>query len=208
MKTVSLLLAALCLSVFTGCGAAPIVLPHIVPIVDPAASGPMAEAVGIGPNIVEVTARHADGTVFYHQLNHNLKTTDGIDIIAVCLGGNGCPLSLTWLNLSNDSAAPAAGDCVAPGNAASCPFPGLISTNGLAPAQGTFSHSSGTNTYSLSKTWTATGTVSNVQKAAVSGFNLSTCTNYGCYFVFENSFTPVSLNANDQITVQWTVTIT
>lgn len=185
MKKFALLSAVVCLFV---CGLAAQTMP--------------ADGVQVGPNIVEVIVRHADGTVFYHHVGHNLKTTYGVDYVAQNLGGSLTPITAQTINLSTDSGSPSAGDCTS----TTCTLTGIVTTNGLAPHIATYAHTGGTNTYTLVNTWTATGTVANLQKAAVALQSLSSCSGL-CGFVFENTFTPVTLNANDQLQITWTITI-
>jgi hypothetical protein len=68
----------------------------------------------------------------------------------------------------------------------------------LLRAQGTFSHTTGTASYTVSKTFTATATVS-AQKAGM--FNAAT----GGTMCFENTFSAVTLNSGDTLTITWTV---
>jgi len=197
MKKFALLCAVVCLSIGAIAQTAP------------------AEGVST-TNIVCVEARHADGTPFYHHCGHNLKTTAGIDFMATAIGSSAYPYSSLGppevINLSNDSASPAAGDCVT--YTSSCTFPGVLQNSGMLAATATYAHTAGTSTYTLTHTWTATGTVSNIQKVSVSwqplasgGGGCSVGPSGPCSYIFENTFTPVSLSANDQLQVTWTVTI-
>jgi hypothetical protein len=189
---------------------------------------PIQNNMKVGPNKVEVVARHcaayaktehtflwfgkktvidsaacaADpSTVYFREVNFNLKTTGGIDVIAKQLADTAAqPASGNYIALSTDAGAPAAGDCAA--GSAACTLTGEISTNGLARAQAVFAHTNGTSTYTLSKTWTATGTHTNVQKAGV--FNAASSGT----MIFENTFTATTLNNTDQIQLTWTITIT
>lgn len=153
-------------------------------------------------NMVTVTARHADGTVFYVATMHNLKTTGGIDCIASqisntstqCAAGN-------YIALSSSLSSPSAGDCAA--GSSTCTLTGEITTNGLARHQATYAHSSGTSTYTLSYTWTATGTVSTVTGVGV--FNASSSGTMLFETLFSNG--NASLVATDQLSVVWTNTI-
>ena len=221
MKKFSLLIAVACLSVSAAVAQSGVTFAaHQMPSHDGAAIGERMtvtagdhqtgnspalspDKVSIGPNIVCVDHLR-NGVTLSHECSHNLKTTWGIDFIASDLSGTPLGAPFNWINLSTSSSAPAAGDCVT----VPCTLAGLISTNGLSPASATYAHTAGTSTYSLAYTWTATGTEANVQKAAISaGGGLVGCSSNTCGFVFENTFTPVSLNTNDQLTITWTITI-
>ena len=182
----------------------------------------------IGPNMVHIVGRHCQhymtkhhkflffgkklvidsaacqadpSTIFYEETNHNLKTYGGIDLIASQLANTSTPgATSNYLALSTDSTAPAQSDC--PAGSAACSLTSELTTNGLARHQGTFGHTNGQSTLTLTYTWTdTTAGTSNIQKAAV--FN---ATSSGT-MTFENTFTPVSLNVGDQLQVTWTVTL-
>lgn len=134
-----------------------------------------------------------DGNQIYHYESHNLITNAGKDFISAQVGSttpgtNGA----NYIALSSNSAAPAATDTS---------LTGEINTNGLNRAQGTYSHTAGTNTFTVTKTFTATGTVSDVQKTGL--FTASS----GGTMMAENTFSTADLIANDQLTVTWTITI-
>lgn len=155
-------------------------------------SGDPRDGITIGPNMVCVTARHADGVEFYHKCNHNLKTTVGIDAMIAQVGSTSAqPASFDYLALSSDTGAPVIGDTT---------LASEITTNGLGRHIATYAHTSSTSTWTEIYTWTATGTVSNVQKAGL--FNASSSGTLG----FENTFSPVTLNLNDQLQLTWTIT--
>ena len=159
------------------------------------------EGLQIGPNMVEITARHADGTVFYHYVSHNLKTLGGIDLIASQIANTSSPAATSnYIALSTDSTAPSQNDCGA--GSSSCTLTSEITTNGLGRQKASYSHTNGQATLALSYTFTdTTGATSNIQKAAV--FNASTSGT----MTFENTFTPVSLNVGDQLQLTWTITL-
>jgi len=145
---------------------------------------------------VHIIAQHADGTVFYDNAVHNLRTTGGADWQAAVMGGSQ-PNPVTYIALTNDAAAAAAGDCAAGSTA--CTLASEITTNGLARHVATYAHTNGTNTWALTYTWTATGTQS-VQKAGM--FNAASSGT----MVFETNFTQVNLVATDTLGATWTVT--
>lgn len=148
---------------------------------------------------VHIVARHADGAPFYDQEIHNLRTTGGADWQASAMGNTATqPASATYIGLTNDATAPAAGDCAASSSA--CTLTSEITTNGLARHQGTYAHTGGTASWTLAYTWTATG-AQGVQKAGM--FNAASSGT----MVFEAAFSPVTLASSDTLTVTWTVSI-
>ena len=148
---------------------------------------------------VHIVAAHADGTVFYDESIHNLRTTGGADWQAAAMAATSAqPAASNYIALTNDATTPAAGDC--PAGSSTCTLTNEIVTNGLSRAQGTYAHSSGTSSYTLTHTFTATGTQS-AQKAGI--FNAASSGT----MVFEASFTQVSLGSTDTVTVTWTVSI-
>lgn len=150
-----------------------------------------SDGLKIGPNMVCGKVIRA-GVVIHEWCNHNLKTTVGLDAMVAQVGTTGSqPASFTYLALSSDSGAPVIGDTT---------LASEIATNGLSRHVATYAHTGGTNSWTETYTWTATGAVSNVQKAGL--FNASSSGTMG----FENSFSPVSLNTNDQLQLTWTIT--
>ena len=132
----------------------------------------LTEDISALPNIVHVVARHADGTVFADTITHNLRTCGGLDWQANSMSAtSGRPAAANYIALTNDGTAPPMGDCAtgftgdcAPGST-TCTLTSEITTNGLARVQATYAHSNGSLNYTLTNTFTATGTQS-VQKAA------------------------------------------
>lgn len=164
----------------------------------PPANVHISDAAVTKPVNVHVVARHANGSVFYDNWVHNLRTTGGADWQAAVMGNAGSqPAAANYIALSNNSVAPAAGDCAA--GSSTCTLSGEISSNGLARHAATYSHSNGTNVYSDTYTWTASGTQS-VQEAG--WFNASSSGT----MVFEAAFSQVNLVATDTFTATWTVT--
>jgi len=163
--------------------------PHVVNIPD--------STVIYKPVNVHIIARHADGTVFVDNWVHNLRTTGGADWQANAMAGTSQPAAITYIALSNNSSAPAAGDCAA--GLSTCTLSGEISTSGLARHAATYSHTNGTNTFADTYTWTASGTQS-VQEAG--WFDASSSGT----MVFEAAFTQVNLVSTDTFTATWTVT--
>ena len=164
--------------------------PHVVNIPD--------STVIYKPVNVHIIARHADGTVFVDNWVHNLRTTGGADWQANVETGTPQPAPIAYFALSSNSVPAAAGDC--PAGSTSCTLSGEISTLGLARASDTYSHTNGTNTFSGTHTWMATGTQSNIQEAG--WFNAPS----GGTMALEISFAPVNVEANFTISCTWFVT--
>jgi hypothetical protein len=140
---------------------------------------------------VDIVARHADGTEFYHYSGKNLLMNAGriwmhnqvyTNTSAGTVGSN-------FIAVTTDSAAPAAGDTTLTSEIASGGLSRAVATT-ITPPTG-----SGNQT-TLAKTFTATATHTNVQKAGL--FNAS------CH---ETTFTAVTLNSIDTLTITWTTTL-
>lgn len=147
--------------------------------------------------VVDAKACAADSTtVFYREITPNLLTNAGKDKIAAQLSSAGTAASATavckWIALTNTAITPAVGDTT---------LSGEIATNGLSrAAAATLTHTNGTSTFVIANVFTATGTQAS-QAAAV--FD-ATSTGNMC---FENTYTAVTLNNTDTLTVTWTVTL-
>lgn len=139
-----------------------------------------------------------DGTRGYYthwvaQGGKNLLTDAGRDFLLLQgyqttgLSSNGA----NYIALSTDSTAPADADTT---------LTGEITTGGLARAQGQVSHTTGENTTRVTKVFTATATHTSVQKTG-----LFTASSSGT-LVHEYLASAVTLAANDQLQVMWTVT--
>jgi hypothetical protein len=147
---------------------------------------------------VHVVARHSDGAIFSDQWTHNLRTTGGADWQASAMANTSAqPASCNYVAVTNDATAPAAGDCAAGSSA--CTLTSEISTNGLARAQGTYAHSNGTASYTVAKTFSASGT----QASQKSGLFNASSSGTMC---FEATYSAVTVNSGDTLTITWTVT--
>jgi hypothetical protein len=140
------------------------------------------------PNLVHLIARHADGTIFYDQTVHNLRTNAGLNWQFNQMAGTTAGVC-TYIALSNDTAAPSATDTA---------LAAEITANGLARATATPAHSGNTSSYTLTYTFTATGTQS-AQKAGL--FNAASSGT----LCFENTFSAVAMNSGDTLQVVWTL---
>jgi len=138
-------------------------------------------------NTVRIEARHPDGTVFAVRKSHNLRTNAGGDWQSAQMAGTPGAACL-YIALTNDSTAPGATDTT---------LTSEIAASGLTRAVGSYTAVSHTQ-YTVGKTFTATGTVS-AQKAG-----LFTASSSGT-MCFEDAFTSITLNNNDQLVFTWTV---
>lgn len=133
---------------------------------------------------------------------HNLHNTGGTDFThyqCYTATGTGATSSITtatigsnYIALTSDSVAPAAGDTT---------LASEIAVNGLARAQATtLTHTASTNVTTLSKTFTASGVFTAVQKGAL--FNAASAG------VMNHEFTFASTNLASGDQIQLTITIT
>lgn len=143
--------------------------------------------------VVDVLACAADpSTLYYSHTDHNLRTTAGGDWQSSVMGNTAAqPASCNYIAVSADATAPAAADTV---------LAGEISSNGLSRAIGTYAHSNGTASYTVQKVFSATGTQAS-QKTGL--FNASSSGT----MCFENTYTSVTVNNGDTLTVTWTINI-
>jgi len=126
------------------------------------------------------------GVDFIHYQGYTATSTGSTSSISVATIGS------NYLALTTDSAVPSAGDTS---------LASEIVTNGLQRAQcTTITHTASTNVTTLSKTFTASGTFTAVQKGALFNASSSGVMNH------EFTFASTNLNSGDQI--QLTITIT
>ncbi|MGH9878456.1 MAG: hypothetical protein ACRD5H_12535, partial [Nitrososphaerales archaeon] len=153
--------------------------------------GGSIQEVSVSGHVVVSVMRQ--GNEVYRFEDHNLITNAGKDFISAQIGSTSAASNgANYIALSSDSTAPAATDTS---------LAGEISGNGLDRAQGTYSHTPGTDTYTVQRAFTATGAVSNIQKTGL--FTAP----FGGTMMAENTFSSVSLISGDQLTVTWTITI-
>lgn len=168
----------------------------LVLMVLPMAAQEVSDGLKVGPNTVEVTVVR-QGKVIYHGISKNLITNGGKDWLANIMSAtSGPPAQANYIGLTANSTAPAATDTS---------LTSEINASGVSRLQGTFAHSNGTNTYTLTGVWTASGTVASIQKAGL--FNASSSGT----MVFETAFPvspgPITLASGDQLTLTWTITL-
>lgn len=153
----------------------------------------LVENFGIGR--AKATFQHIrDGVVIWEQTTENQITNAGRDFLhqqgyqTSGLGANG----LNYIALTNTAVTPGATDTT---------LSGEITTNGLARAQGTVTHTAGTNTTTVAKTFTCATAPQSCQAAA-----LFTAASVGT-MNHELTFTQRSLQIGDQISVTYTITL-
>jgi len=160
-------------------------------------------------NVVTITARHADGTVFHQEKVHNLVTNAGFLAIAHALSDTAAqPASANYIALACDDCSGTNTATVDVGDTAiSTSGTGSteITDHGLARAQGTPAYSVGSDpkVYTVAKVFTSTtGTISANKVALLNASSSGT-------LYYEAAFTKVTLNGanGDTLTVTWTVTL-
>lgn len=147
---------------------------------------------GMSPHGYVTVTVTRDGQEIYHNEQHNLITSAGKDFISTQIGNNATGSNgANYIALTNTAITPAAGDTT---------LSGEIATNGLTRAQGAYAHTNGQNSYTVSKTFTATGST------AAQAAGLFTASSAGTMMA-ENTFSAVSLASGDQLTITWTITL-
>ncbi len=143
-----------------------------------------------------------DGNEVYRHEDHNLITNAGKDFISAQIGstspGNN---GANFIALSVNTAAPAAGDTA---------LAGEITSGGLERSQGAYAHTNGQNTFTITEQFSATATHTAVQKAGL--FTAAVTGTPGAggddgTMVAENTFSSVTLQNGDQLTITWTITL-
>jgi len=154
-------------------------------------------------NRVEYTARHADGTVFYHSVSYNLRTNAGGDYQSAQMGGSASTTTCQYIGLASDSSNSNVGTVAATDTVLSTSGTGSTeySTLGLSRAVGSYTLTSHTQ-FTISKTFTASGSATNVNK---SGLFASATGVSGTPMCFEDLFTAVSLSNLDTLAITWTI---
>jgi hypothetical protein len=135
-----------------------------------------------------------DGQEIYHHEDHNLITDAGKDSISAQIGSTSPGANgANYIALSSSTATPAAGDTT---------LASEITTGGLARSQGDYAHTNGEDTFTVTETFTASASHTDVRLAGL--FTASS----GGTMMAENTFTSVSLANGDQLTITWTITLT
>ena len=127
---------------------------------------------------------------------HNLLTNNGRDQFHNYLYGNQTSgsqgIAFIYMSLVENSGAPAATDTVVSGEL----------SGSMTRTSGTYAHTNGTNTSTITKTFTCTDTqYSGIQKSGLHNTPTSTVLSH------QNTFTPTALVSGDQLQVTWTLTL-
>jgi hypothetical protein len=109
------------------------------------------------------------------------------------MGNSSQPVSARWIGLTTNTGAPAAGDTT---------LTGEITTNGLGRAVGAYAHTADVASYTITVTFTASGTHTAVHKAG-----LFTAISGGTMAFESNLNADATLSSGDQLTVTWTINI-
>ena len=153
---------------------------------------------------VVVDAYHYDETGtyvrFYHYNSSNTITIIGKDWIAQQLGGTPAGDPAKWISLSPSTDDPPPATWEQLGGVAD----DEIISGGLERAVGTYSHTAGTNTWTIEAIFTASATHNDVQQT---GLQWVVTVGSDGNLMAANHFTPVTLNDGDSLTVTWTLTI-
>lgn len=145
------------------------------------------------PNQVHAAIFRADGTVENLGIATNLRTTAGLDWQADVMGNSTQPAAARFIGLTTNATAPAAGDTT---------LTSEITTGGLGRVAGTYAHTPGATSYTITASWTASATQTNVAKAG-----LFTASSAGT-MAFETLLNATAtLASGDQLQVTWTVNI-
>lgn len=134
-----------------------------------------------------------NGEVLWEETVKNVKTTAGIDFtFAQAYGTSPGVNGLNYIALSNDSLTE---------TTASTTLSNEIAVNGLARAQGSYAHTNGQATATISKTFTCASGAQAAQKAAL--FSAAS----GGTMHHALAFTQRSLQVGDQLAVTFTITL-
>lgn len=135
----------------------------------------------------------ANGEYLDLGCNHNLLTNAGKDAIKNALnGGTGTFNYIALCNATAGCAAPAVGDTT---------LANEYAAGGLSRAAGTYGSLAGNGNWSMAKTFTATADALTTNKTGL--FNASSTGT----MLAENTFTLVTLYTNDQLTINWTISV-
>ena len=141
---------------------------------------------------IDTEACTADpSTVFAVKKHHNLTTNAGKDFIKAQISGTATTSNCIYIAVGTTAITPAVTDTT---------LSGEVTTNGLQRAPGTYA-AVGTGTFTLTKLFTATGAVSNVQAASV-----STAASSGTMCFEVGSLGPTTLASTDTLNVVWSGT--
>jgi hypothetical protein len=169
---------------------------------------------GVKPIYLDEAIRLLGGSL--RDISPNLRTNVGIDFVANNLGGTSVAVA-DWIALSNNTLSIAATDTsntlpwstAQATDAAASGTTGEYTALGVARAVATYAHTTSATSYTQTKTWTATGTVTALTKAGLFGGAAKTAQGNGATNILflANTFTSTSLVNTDQLSLTWTVNI-
>jgi len=171
---------------------------------------------GLKPIYLSEALRRMGGELV--SVTPNLRTNVGIDFVADSLSGpSGAGGVADYIGLSNNTATPAAGDASSTvpwssaqaADAAASGTTGEYTAVGLARKQATYAHTGSATSYTMTATWTATGTITSVRLAGLFGGSSKTTQGNSANnkLFLENTFTATTLANTDQLSLTWTVNI-
>jgi hypothetical protein len=173
-------------------------------------------AMGKRPMFLDAAIKRLNGGELV-SVSFNLRTNVGIDLVALQLGGTATTTTADYLAVSNNTTAPNAThtsstipwSSAQASDAAASTSTGEYTALGVARAQATYAHTTGVASYTQTKTFTATGTITSLQVAGLFGGSSRTAqsTSANNILFVENTFTATSMVNNDQLTLTWTVNI-
>jgi len=131
---------------------------------------------------------------FYHDEGSNLIVDIGLEWIEGQLGGSPSDNASKWISLSMNATDPVAGWTE---------ILEEIVTGGLTRAEGAYLTSTGTGNWTISKTFLAGATFTDVQLTGLQWALTPPANN----LFAANKFTAVSLSTDDSLTVTWTLTV-
>lgn len=150
-----------------------------------------------------VTLERPNEGIIYEAVVHNVITNDGLDLVRDKIGLGSSPTSVDYMALSIDSADPVTTDAN---------LSEEITGSGLARAAGAVTIGDvGNGNWTVSYKWTATAEQNNIWKFAVFNDSLlwdgETLTQNTTMFSEGNFTANVSMQANDELTVNVTYTV-
>lgn len=151
------------------------------------------------------------------SVGFNLRTNVGIDFVALQLGGTATTTTADYLAVSNNTTAPNAThtsstipwSSAQASDAAASTSTGEYTALGVARAQATYAHTTGVASYTQTKTFTATGTITSLIVAGLFGGSARTAQAASANNILfvESTFTATSMVNTDQLTLTWTVNL-
>jgi hypothetical protein len=171
---------------------------------------------GLKPIYADECLRRLGGELV--SVTPNLRTNVGIDWVADQLSSTtAVTTSADYVGLSNNTITPAAGDASSTvpwssaqaADAAASGTTGEYTAVGLARKQATYAHTGSATSYTMTATWTATGTITSVRLAGMFGGSARTTQGNSANnkLFLENTFTATTLANTDQLSLTWTVNI-